>query len=83
MLNWVHEWQNACRFLFRCTSTPQWSCAHCHSSLHRGGAKKCPFGEFKAKVARRMALEVLRLSATEPGVMERLLAAERAGQEEE
>jgi hypothetical protein len=63
--------------------TPQWSCAHCHSSLHKGGARKCPFGEFKAKPARRLALETQRLSASEPGVMERLIAEEQGRQEVE
>jgi hypothetical protein len=64
-------------------ATPQWTCAHCHSSLHQGGAKKCPFGEFKVKAARRLALETQRLMATEPGVLERLLAEERAKKEDE
>jgi hypothetical protein len=65
------------------TTTQQWNCAHCHSSLHQGGAKKCPFGEFKAKAARRMALETQRLMATEPGAFERLLTEERAKQKDE
>jgi hypothetical protein len=65
------------------TTTQQWNCAHCHASLHQGGAKKCPFGEFKAKVARRMALETQRLTATEPGALERLLSEERTKQEDE
>jgi hypothetical protein len=65
------------------SATPQWTCAHCHTSLHQGGAKKCPFGEFKVKVARRLALETQRLMATEPGGLERLLAEERAKKEDE
>jgi hypothetical protein len=60
------------------TTTQQWNCAHCHASLHQGGAKKCPFGEFKAKVARRMALETQRLTAAEPGALERLLSEEQS-----
>jgi hypothetical protein len=65
------------------TTNQQWNCAHCHASLHQGGAKKCPIGEFKAKVARRVALETQRLTATEQGALERLLSEERAKQEDE
>jgi hypothetical protein len=38
---------------------------------------------FKAKVARRMTLETQRLTATEPGALEKLLSEERVKQEDE
>ena len=55
-----------------------WDCAHCQSTLHEGGYRKCPAKDLKIKPARRAAREALKLVKDEPGAFERLIAEELA-----
>jgi hypothetical protein len=56
-----------------------WSCSHCYSELHAGGATNCPLKEIKTKVARKLVTTALK--DTDPkGALDRLIAAELANE---